>query len=192
MDREYRRTFLNSVSGLKNIVLVGTMSPDNVPNLAIFNTCIHLGADPFLLGILMRPQPNERHSYPNIKRNKNYTINTVSAPFYQKAHQTSARFPQNVSEFDAVGFTPFYSDTIHAPFVAESALQLGLTFEEEHHVLANGTILIVGRVRELFLNNLTPGPDGYVDPATAELCVVNGTDVYFTSTPISRLPYAKP
>jgi flavin reductase (DIM6/NTAB) family NADH-FMN oxidoreductase RutF len=192
MDAEYRRTFLNSVSGLKNVVLVGTLSRENVPNLAVFNTCIHLGADPFLIGILMRPQPENRHTYPNIKRTGHFTVNSVGAHFFEKAHRTSARFPLNISEFEATGLTPFNSDILNAPYVAESALQLGLSYEEEHLIHANGTTLVVGRVRELFLNNVTPDSDGYVDPSPADICVVNGTDAYYKTIRISRLPYAKP
>ena len=42
----YRATLINSLSGIKTAVLVGTQSKEGVTNLAIFNSLIHIGAKP--------------------------------------------------------------------------------------------------------------------------------------------------
>jgi hypothetical protein len=41
----------------------------------------------------------------NILETNFYTINHINKSSYKKAHQTSARYPKEVSEFEAVGLT---------------------------------------------------------------------------------------
>ena len=49
-EQRYRTAFVNYLAGFRQAVLVGTKSQGNNPNLAIFNSLIHLGANPALLG----------------------------------------------------------------------------------------------------------------------------------------------
>ncbi|MBK6507064.1 MAG: hypothetical protein IPG02_15700 [Ignavibacteria bacterium] len=55
LDQGYRRAFINSLAGFRQVVLVGTKSADGITNLAIFNSLIHLGANPALFGLMSRP-----------------------------------------------------------------------------------------------------------------------------------------
>jgi len=55
LDRRYRATLINSLAGVRPAVLVGTRSNDGRSNLAIFNSIVHIGADPALYGLLFRP-----------------------------------------------------------------------------------------------------------------------------------------
>jgi flavin reductase (DIM6/NTAB) family NADH-FMN oxidoreductase RutF len=47
--------FFNTLSGVRSSVLIGTSSETGTHNLAIFNSLVHLGANPPLLGFILRP-----------------------------------------------------------------------------------------------------------------------------------------
>jgi flavin reductase (DIM6/NTAB) family NADH-FMN oxidoreductase RutF len=91
-EKLYRATFINSISGFKSASLIGTMSSKGKTNLAIFNSVIHVGANPPLMGFLMRPVSVERHTYNNIKETGYFTINHINKEIFKQAHQTSASY----------------------------------------------------------------------------------------------------
>src|SRR4051812_33025815 len=93
-DKRYRTAFVNSLAGFRQAVLVGTRSVKGQTNLAIFNSLVHLGADPALFGLISRPDTVPRDTLQNILDTQEYTLNFVEAKYYQQAHQTSARYPK--------------------------------------------------------------------------------------------------
>jgi flavin reductase (DIM6/NTAB) family NADH-FMN oxidoreductase RutF len=192
MSRAYRRTFMNSVSGFKNCVLVGTKSPRGITNLSVFNSCIHLGANPAALGILFRTLSVPRQTYLNIKATGFFTINPVLESFVDKAHQTSAKYAEEISEFDACGLTEEYAEGFWAPGVAESAVSIGLRFVEEHPIQITDTVLLCGKVEFVRIREELIGEDGYVDAAAAGTVCTNGLDAYHRTELISRFAFARP
>jgi flavin reductase (DIM6/NTAB) family NADH-FMN oxidoreductase RutF len=104
LEKNYRTAFINSLAGFRQAVLVGTRSADGYANLAIFNSLIHLGANPALFGLMSRPDSVQRDTLQNIMDTKEYTLNYIQATHYTKAHQTSARYARDISEFEKVGF----------------------------------------------------------------------------------------
>ena len=108
LDKRYRTAFINSLAGFRQAVLIGTRSVDEKNNLAMFNSLIHLGAHPALYGLMSRPDSVQRDTLQNILETKEYTLNFIQSSQYKKAHQTSARYDKGISEFEKVGFTPFY------------------------------------------------------------------------------------
>ncbi|MEM8888393.1 MAG: flavin reductase [Bacteroidota bacterium] len=192
LEKRFRTNLINSLSGFKSANLIGTVDTAGNTNLAVFSSVIHFGANPPLLGMLSRPNSVDRHTYENIKANGYYTINHIHKDFYPKAHQTAARYPREVSEFDAAGLTPEFSGNIAAPYVAESAIKMGLSLVEEHKIAANDTILLVGQLKELFLNEEILGSDGFLDLEKAESVCISGLDSYHKTERLNRLPYAKP
>lgn len=101
LDKRFRANLINSISGYKPANLIGTISNSGASNLAIFNSVVHLGANPPLLGFIMRPVEDvERHTYANIVRTGVYTINHVHENFIKNAHWTSAKFELDKSEFE--------------------------------------------------------------------------------------------
>jgi len=100
LDQRYRATLINSLAGFKTAVLIGTQSKEGHTNLGLFNSLIHLGANPALYGLLFRPESELRDTLHNILETGCYTLNYVSVDQYQKAHQTSARYDVKISEFD--------------------------------------------------------------------------------------------
>lgn len=192
MDQAYRRTFMNSVSGFKNSVLIGTANAEGQTNLAIFNSCIHLGANPGALAILFRTLTVSRETYENIKETGFFTVNHIHESFVERAHQTSAKYERGISEFDACGFTPAYQEGLTAPYVQESQISIGLRFAEEHHIEVVDTVLVCGKVEFVRINEALISADGYVDAAAAASVCVNGLDAYHRTELIHRFEYARP
>ncbi len=192
MERHYRRNLVNSLPGFKPCTLIGTISHRDVANVAIFNSVVHIGATPPLLGFIMRPLTVPRQTYHNIRAREFFTINTVSEAFYEKAHQTSAKYEEQVSEFETCGLTAQYTDAHPAPYVQESPVKLGLQYKEEHHIKANGAILIIGKVVEVLADDSFLSPDGHLNLDKAGVVAVAGLDSYYGTELLARLGYARP
>ncbi len=192
LDKSYRIRLINSLSGIKSANLIGTKSKGGDENLALFSSVVHLGADPPLLGFIMRPVHVERHTYKNILDSGCFTVNAVSTDFQQKAHQTSARYPRHVSEFEAVGLLPEYHEAFPAPFVGESPMQIGCVLEDDIAIPANATRLLVGRIELIRLSDDLLREDGYLDLASAAIAALSSLDGWHGVGPPTRYSYAKP
>ncbi|MBI3234548.1 MAG: flavin reductase [Bacteroidetes bacterium] len=192
LDQRYRATLINSLSGFKSLALIGTQSLNQQTNLAIFNSIVHIGANPPYLGFIVRPDSVERHTLENILETKSYTINHIHEGIYKQAHQTSARYPKEISEFDAVNLTPQYHDNFYAPFVKESHIQIGLEFVEKIDIKINNTIMLIGQINQLHFPEDCLNNDGFVDLEKAGTITCVGLDSYHKTAALSRLSYAKP
>lgn len=192
MDQRQRATCINSLGGFKSACLIGTKNKNNQTNLAIFNSIVHIGANPPLLGFVVRPDSVERHTLTNILDTTFYTINHINPAIYKQAHQTSARYPLEVSEFKAAGLTELYSDSFFAPYVLESKIRLGLTFREKIDFTINGTMFIIGEITHLYFPENCQHNDGFVEIEKAETITCSGLDSYHTTQKLARLSYAKP
>jgi flavin reductase (DIM6/NTAB) family NADH-FMN oxidoreductase RutF len=191
-EQRYRANFVNSLAGFRQAVLVGTKSIDGNTNLAIFNSLIHLGSSPSLFGLINRPDSVQRDTLQNILDTKEYTLNFVQTSDYKKAHQTSARYAKEDSEFEKVGFTEVYHPNCNAPFVKEAKVQIAMKFEESIPIEINGTILIIGSINQVIMDDELVAEDGFVQLSNADVVISQGLDAYFSVSPIGRLPYAKP
>lgn len=107
-EKLFRTKLINSLAGIRQVALIGTKSKDGQENVAIFNSLIHLGAHPPLFGFISRPHSVERDTLENIKETGSYTLNYLDKKWMKEAHQTSARYPKEQSEFEATGLTPQY------------------------------------------------------------------------------------
>lgn len=192
METRKRAAFMNSLSGFKSASLIGTIDNQNNTNLAIFSSVIHLGSNPALVGFINRPDSVDRHTFENILATNCFTINHINKSIYKQAHQTSARYPKDVSEFDATGLTTEYIKDFKAPFVKESHIKYALEFVEKHELKINGTILVIGKVIDVILPESCLLSDGAIDIEMAETIAISGLDSYHTTNKIARLSYAKP
>lgn len=192
LDQRFNATFINCLSGFKSLNLIGTKSANKLSNLAIFNSVFHLGASPPLMGFISRPTSVARHTVENIKETGFYTINNVPQLLYVEAHQTSARYPDHVSEFESCHFTEEYRNSFWAPYVKESAIQIGLRFVRDQLIPENGVHLVIGEIMEVHFPEECLGADGFLDIEKAGSICGNGLDSYHKTTRLARLSYAKP
>ena len=191
MEGRTRATLINKIAGYKTANLIGTRSRAGVENLALFNSVVHIGANPPYLGFILRPTTVPRHTYENLMETGFYTINQVTSEMHKQAHCTSGKFPAGTSEFEACGLTPVYLDDFQAPFVAESAIKIGLTFKEEH-LLCNGTRLIVGSLSHLYLPKGVMATDGDVALEELDTVAIGGLDTYYRGEKLGRYGYYRP
>ena len=192
MERRNRARFVNSLSGFKSINLCGTVNREGVTNLSLINSVVHIGADPALMGFIMRPVTVRRDTYANIMETGYYTFNHLNAEIFEQAHQTSARYPLDVSEFAATTLTEIYSDRLSAPYVAESQVRVGLSFAQKIPIPLNGTLLMIGKIEEVFFPETALQPDGFLDIQSAGSITSSSLDAYYRTQPLARLSYAKP
>lgn len=191
MDKVPRLNMINAVSGFKSASLIGTLGADGLENLAIFNSVIHIGANPPLLGFISRPLTVPRHTYQNIEETGWFTVNHIRKDFYKKAHQTSGKFKKDINEFEACGFDAEYSSICKAPYVKQSAIKIGLTLEEKAEIKINGTILIIGAIRELTIPVDSIENDGFIDIEKAGSLSISGLDSYHETKRLSREAFVR-
>lgn len=191
MEQRFRAQFINSLSGFKSANLIGSVDAQGQTNLAIMSSAFHLGAAPALMGLIVRPDVAERHTLDNIRDTGVYTINHVNSEIYTKAHQTSARYPRSVCEFDEVNLTREFIADFKAPAVKESRVKLGLELREEQFMQINGTHLLIGEITWVDLPLEIVADDGYVDITQANTVGLSGLDAYCDVNILQRLPYAK-
>ncbi|MDT3401436.1 flavin reductase family protein [Mucilaginibacter terrae] len=192
LDKPYRTALMNSISGYKPLNLLGTISNEGKTNLCIVSSVFHLGSNPPLLGMVIRPLRPHNDSLNNIKTVKQYTLNNVCANHYRNAHQTSASYASGISEFDECGFDEFYHESFKPPFVAESTLKIGLDVVEIRPVELNDTTIVIGQIKLIIANESIILADGTVDHVTAGTVAGSGLDSYYQPEFIDKLTYAKP
>lgn len=189
LDRIKRLTLINSITGIKPANLIGTKGPHGTTNLAIFSSVVHLGSNPALIGFILRPLGEvPRHSFENIQHHSYYTINHISKDHTEQAHYTSAKFDNEVSEFEKCNFTEQYIDDFPAPFVKESPLKYGLKFEQAINIELNGTSLIIGSLQHLLM------PESFEDNLnlqTLNSVGISGLNSYYQVQKIAQYPYAR-
>ena len=192
LPKRQRAAFINSLSGYKSANLVGSRNAEGHTNLAIVSSVFHLGADPALMGFISRPPSVDRHTLNNIEATGFYSLNHVHEDIVEPAHQTSARYPEDVSEFEATGLSPLMGDICKAPFVGESRIRLGMALREMKSIELNGTVLVIGEIIEIHLPEGAMGEDGFVDIEAHGTVAVSGLDSYHAGQKLCRLSYAKP
>jgi len=192
-ERFYRANFINSLTGFKSASLIGTINAQGVPNLGMFSSMVHIGSDPALIGYINRPVAAAPHTLANIMANSFYTVNHIHASFVDKAHQTSAKYPDGVNEFAEVGLTEEYFDGISVPFVKESSIKYLLSLKEVVPITLNDTFLVIGQLEQVLISpTMQPTADGFLALDQIGSICSNGLDAYYNSTLIDRYAYAKP
>lgn len=192
LEKQQRINLINSLGGFKSVALVGTTDSNGNTNLSIFSSLFHIGANPPLIGMIFRPSPPERDTMRNIMETGFYTINHINETIYKQAHQTSARYHASVSEFDITGLNPEFKDNFIAPYVAESNIQLGVTFKEKTDILINGTTMVIGEIVQIYIPEDCLFEDGFVNLEKANTITTSGLDSYHKTVQLDRLSYAKP
>jgi flavin reductase (DIM6/NTAB) family NADH-FMN oxidoreductase RutF len=191
-ERFYRANFVNSLTGFKSVSLIGTIDAEQKTNLAIFSSLVHIGSDPALVGFINRPVEAAPHTLSNIRTTGEYTVNQIHPMLIPTAHQTSAKYPAGVSEFDELGLTPEYFQSFRAPFVKESRVKYALALQEIIPITLNNTFLVIGKIEHVLVTDEILTADGFLELDRASTICSNGIDGYYSTQLIDRYRYAKP
>ena len=192
LSKIYRLNLINSVTGYKSAHLIGSISPSGDENLAVFSSIIHLGSNPALIGFILRPKTVPRNSHANMKSTGVFTLNAISSNQIEDAHHTSAKYPDNISEFDQTNLEPEIKQGWKAPYVKGAQIQIGCSYVNEYLIKENDTILVVGKIEHLFIEEQLLGKDGWIQLDKGDIVSINGLDGYAIPTLIKRFEYARP
>lgn len=188
----YRLNLINSITGYKSANLIGTRSNSGEENVAIFSSITHLGSNPALLHFTLRPNTVPRDTYKNIKENMVFTVNHISLAQIEQAHHTSAKYDENISEFDQTSLEPEYKMDWHAPFVKGAPIALGCRYLNEYDIKENGCVLIIAAIEHIFVEDKLLQKDGWVKLESGEVVAINGLDGYALPQLQKRMEYARP
>jgi len=192
MDKVARLNLVNSVTGYKSANLIGTISKDGIENLAIFSSITHLGSNPALLGFIMRPATVPRDTYKNIMETGYFTVNHITENLIQRAHQTSANYLEEVSEFKESNIESEYIENIQQPFVKESPVRLLCKYMSEYPIIENGCIHIIASIEEIYFEENMLNSDYWLQLEKGNVVAINGLDGYCLPKLIDRFEYARP
>lgn len=111
--------------------------------------------DPAMLYISVRP---ERHSYPLILRNMEFTLNLTTEAMARATDWAGVRSGSEYDKWKETGLTPLPGETVKSPTVAESPLSIECRVREvmklgSHHMMMAEVLAI-------------RADDRYIDPST--------------------------
>ena len=188
----YKINLINSCSGYKSANLIGTKALNGISNVAVFSSMTHIGSNPPLLGFFIRPTTVLRNTYENIKETHIFTVNHIHENIITEAHHTSAKYPKSVSEFHVTLLEEEYKTGYDVPFVKDAPIQIGMQYVEEYPIKSNNTILLIGEIKNLFIQDNLIDADGFVNLSKGKVACINGLDGYAVPKLKTRLDYQRP
>jgi flavin reductase (DIM6/NTAB) family NADH-FMN oxidoreductase RutF len=192
LNKIFKINLINSCSGFKSANLLGSISEEGVSNVAVFSSVTHLGSNPPTLGFILRPTTVPRDTYKNIKDSGFFTINHIHEAIIEDAHHTSAKYPKEVSEFDATNLEEEFKGQFKAPFVKGAPVQMSMKFIEEVYVPSNDVMLIVSQIEELYIDDELLQADGLINLSKGNIATINGLDTYAVPKFNKQLSYQRP
>ena len=154
LNRFYRANLMNSIIGIKQANLIGTISELGINNVAIFSSVVHLSSNPALIGLFVRPKTiPPKQTLNNILSIEEFTINHVNENIINRSHATSFKFNEFNSEFDQCNLSEFKIKNFRAPFVKDSNVSIGLKYVNKYDIKENGTTMIIGEVKHIIIKN---------------------------------------
>lgn len=192
MEKIFRLNLINSTTGYKSANLLATKSNTSGVNLAVFSSVTHLGSNPALLGFVTRPTSVPRNTYKNIRETSYFTVNHIHEDMIERAHQTAAKYEEDVSEFKKTGLEEEYLDDFFAPYVKQSSIKIGCKYLNEYEIKENDTLLIVASIEHIYFEEGIQMPDGWLRLEDAGTVAINGLDGYALPALLDRFHYARP
>jgi flavin reductase (DIM6/NTAB) family NADH-FMN oxidoreductase RutF len=87
-----------------------------------------------------------------MKTQKEWTVNFIRPEWAAFAHQTAKHIPRGESEFDDEILIEESKPNIRSPFVKNAPIQMHMEWLREIPIPENGTRLVMGRLRQLWLS----------------------------------------
>lgn len=192
LEKIFKINLINSCTGFKSANLLGSISTEGKTNVAVFSSVTHLGSNPPTLGFILRPTTVPRNTYKNLKDIGVFTINHIWEDVLEDAHHTSAKYPEDVSEFDMTALEEEYKGNFKAPFVKNAPVQMSMKFVEEIYVPSNDVMLIVAQIQELYIKDELLHKDGLINLSKGNVATINGLDTYAIPKFKTQLSYQRP
>ncbi|MFM7188202.1 MAG: flavin reductase family protein [Armatimonadota bacterium] len=115
-------TLMHMVVQPRPIGWVGTVSSAGIYNIAPFSYFMPIGSAPPTVAFSSAKDRygNEKNTLDNVMETAVFTLNMVTADLMEQMNASSATFPAEVSEFEAVGLNPRIGNWTVAPYVDEA------------------------------------------------------------------------
>ena len=192
LDKHYRANLINSVIGVKQASLIGTVGNNGISNLALFSSTVHLGSNPPLVAIFSRPEGDTpKQTLNNIIENKDYSINHVNKSIVNRAHSCSFKFAAEESEFIECKLSEEFIVDCKAPIVKESYVSFAVRYQRHLSIQENGVIMVIGKIKSVFVNEGIIQDNGEVDFNHSSSIGVAGNNTYYGVDKIESLKYLK-
>ena len=190
LDRFYRANLINSIVGIKQASLIGTVSDKSISNLALFSSVVHLGSNPQLVAMFSRPNTDTpKQTLKNIIDSNAYTINHVNSKILHRSHATSKKFSPSESEFTQCNLEECYIEDFQAPFVKECNIGVGVSYRRHFTIDENGVVMIIGEIDKIIVDEQFISETGEVLLSSLDSIGVAGNNSYYSLKTLSSLEY---
>ena len=190
IDKHFRANLINSVIGVKQASLIGTVGSNGISNLALFSSTVHLGSNPPLVAIFSRPKGDApKQTLNNIIDIKDYSINHVNKSIINRAHSCSFKFTSEESEFTECNLSEEYIVNCKAPIVKESNVSFAVRYQRHLSIQDNGVIMVIGKIKSIFVNEGIIQDNGEIDFNQSSSIGVAGNNTYYAVDKIESLKY---
>ena len=125
------------------VVLVSTISKDNIENIAPFGMFMNCSTKPeSMVAIAISPKTD---TYANIRNTKEFIIGIPQESMLDKMYKAGDTVDSNVSEFEFTGLTPYNSKKINCKRIKECVVNIDCIFENEietgnHHIIVGKVV----------------------------------------------------
>jgi flavin reductase (DIM6/NTAB) family NADH-FMN oxidoreductase RutF len=190
MGKIHRLNLINSCTGYKSANLIGTISNSGKTNVAVFSTVTHLGSDPALIGFIIRPSFTPRNTYSNIKEYGYFSINHIYSDIIAEAHQSSANYSVDESEFEHTKLEPIYHGGCPVPFVKGSPVKLLCKFVNEYLIKENGCMHIIASIEAIFYEEELLDSEHHLQLEKGKVVAISGLKAYSLPHLLNEFPKA--
>lgn len=148
---------------------VSSLSSKGVANLAPFSFFTVVSRKPPMVSLTLMPhaeRSSPKDTLSNIRDTREFVVNIVSFAQVNQMHRSSASYPPEVDEFDAVQLDKAASTEIAAPRVADAPVSFECRLQSVTEMGEVGDHLLIGRVVRIHVrDDIWLAESGRVDTA---------------------------
>lgn len=125
------------------VILVSTISRDNIENVAPFAMFMNCSSKPDnMVAIAVSPKSD---TYANIKETNQFIIGIPKENMLEKLYKTGEKVDKNISEFEIANLTPYNSKAVKCKRIQECIVNIDCIFENEietgnHHIIVGKVV----------------------------------------------------
>ncbi len=141
------------------VLIVGSYDAKGVPNMMNAAWGGIASSEPPCVTVSIR---KHRKTYENILLTKAFTVSVPSEKYMKEADYVGIVSGKAEDKFKATGLTPFKSDVVNAPYVAEFPLVLECVLKETHDLGAHTQF--IGEIKDVKADETVLNAKGFPDP----------------------------
>lgn len=158
LSAQERSQLLTTLVVPRPIGWISSYSGAGVRNLAPFSYFAALSATPMYVGVSVgHRRTGPKDTLTNVRTTRAFCVNVVTEKHLQAMNATSADYPPEVDEFEAVGLVAADADHVYAPYVADCPAVLECVLLKEVELEGAPNTLLIAEVMAV---RLAPGLEG--------------------------------